>query len=141
MLLESCPYENVQQYFSNSLAEIETRFLARFLLLFGYNNSNTSAIISGKIFKSARVLFRLLPKFLKFWPKFLLKFWPKFVLKFWPKLVLKYYSQNTFIFYSHKALDIQFQISTHFFVQHIEKINVNKKWSDKNETCLFGVYQ
>ena len=117
--------KNVQQYFSNSMAEIETRILARFLLFFSYNNSNTSAIISGKIFKLARILlkilFRLLPKFLKFWPKFLLKVWKKLVLKFWPKLVLKYYSQNTFIFHSHKDLDIQFQISTHFFVQHIEK--------------------
>ena len=109
------------------MAEIETRFLARFLLFFSYNNRNTSTIISGKIFKLARILlkilFRLSPKYFKF----LLKFWPKFVLNFWPKLVLKYYSQNTFIFYSHKDLDIQFRISTHFFVQHIAKINVNKK--------------
>ena len=114
------PYKNIRQYFGNSIAEIEIRFLAGFLLLFSYNNSNTSAIISGKIFKLAKILlkimFRLYPKFLKFWLKILLKFWPKFVLKFRPKLVLKYYSQNTFIFYSHKDLDIQFQISTHFFV-------------------------
>ena len=49
------------------MAEIETRFLARFLLFFSYNNSNTSAIISCKTFKLARILlkilFRLLPKF------------------------------------------------------------------------------
>ena len=54
------PYENIQQYFSNSMAEIETRFLAGFLLLFSYNNSNTSAIISGKIFKLARILLKIL---------------------------------------------------------------------------------
>ena len=72
------PYENVQKYFSNIMAEIETRFFARFLLFFSYNDSNTSAIISGKIFKLARILlkilFRLLPKFLKFWPKLVLKY-------------------------------------------------------------------
>ena len=78
-------FENVQPYFSNSMAEIETRILARFLLFFSYNNSNTSAIISGKIFKLAKILlkilFRLSLKFLKFWPKSVLKFWPKLVLK------------------------------------------------------------
>ena len=31
--LTSYPYENIQQYFSNSMAEIETRLLAGFLLL------------------------------------------------------------------------------------------------------------
>ena len=92
------------------MAEIETRFFARFLLFFSYNNSNNSALISSKIFKLARILLEILFRLL-----------PKFVLKFWPKLVLKYYSQNTYIFYSHKDLDIQFQISTHYFVQHIEK--------------------
>ena len=30
----SSPYENVQQYFINIMAEIETRFFARFLLFF-----------------------------------------------------------------------------------------------------------
>ena len=123
---ENIPYENVQQYFSNSMAEIETRVLARLLLYLSYNNSNTSVIISGNIFKLARILlkilFRLLQKNLKFWPKFLLKIWQKFALKFWPKLVLNYYSENTFIFYSHKDLDIfSFKFSTHYFVQHIEK--------------------
>ena len=108
------------------MAKIETRFLAGFLLFFSYNNSNTSAIILGKIFKSARILLkillRLLPKFLKFWPKFL----PKFVVKFWPKLVL----QNTFIFYSHKDLgtrfDIQFQIFNTLLCAAYRKINVTK---------------
>ena len=58
----SNPYENIQQYFSNRVAEMETRFLAGFLLLFSYNNSNTSAIISGKIFKLGRILLKILFK-------------------------------------------------------------------------------
>ena len=56
----ACPYENIQQHFSNSMAEIVTRFLAGFVLLFSYNNSNTSAIISGKIFRLARILMKIL---------------------------------------------------------------------------------
>ena len=59
-IIYSILYENIQQFFSNSMAEIETRFLAGFLLLFSYNNSNTSAIISGKIFKLARILLKIL---------------------------------------------------------------------------------
>ena len=101
--------------------------------MFSYNNINTSAIISGKIFKLARILFkilfRLLPKFLKFRTNYC----AGILDKIGPEILQPEYL-NFLIKQSPK--DSVSNFSTHYFVLHIFRNNkCRQKWSDKNETC------